>query len=287
MRRFLKWLGIALGAIASVALLATLYVYVASQLVISRSYEVPLIAFNAPSDRESAQKGARLTSVYGCNNCHGTDLTGSDMFDIPGIVHITAPNLTKVVKEYTDAELERVIRRGVKRDGTSTWIMPSAMFSRLSDEDLSAIVAYVRSFPERPGIDRLTELRVLGRIGVLQGKFLPQATQIQNLPALHDTAGPDPLAQGRYLVMTSCTECHGATLQGSDFIKAPNLAVAGAYSDGDFLRLMREGIGMGDRHLGLMGEVARARFAHFSDAEVQAIRSYLQTFAQSGTTQLP
>src|SRR6188508_645438 len=153
MRQILKWTGIVLGALAGLALLAALYVYVASQRVVSRTYDAPLTAFNAPSDRDSIHRGERLTAMYGCNNCHGASLTGSDMFDFPGIVHITAPNLTKVVKEYTDEELERVIRRGVKRDGTSTWIMPSAMFNRLTDEDLSAIVAYVRSFPERPGVD--------------------------------------------------------------------------------------------------------------------------------------
>src|SRR3954464_2973817 len=207
------------------------------------------------------------------------------MFDFPGIVHITAPNLTKVVKEYTDAELERVIRRGVKRDGTTTWIMPSAMFSRLTDDDLSAIVAYVRSFPEQPGIDRLTKLRLLGRVGVLQGKFLPQATQVESLPP-PNTSAADPLAQGRYLVMTSCTECHGATLQGSEFVNAPNLSVVAAYSDGDFTKLMREGVGLGNRNLGLMSEVAQSRFTHFTDTEVQAIRQYLSTFARSQSSQL-
>ena len=287
MRRFLKWTGIVIGALAAITLMAALYLYIASQRVISRTYDVPSIAFDAPSDRDSIRKGERLSAVYGCTNCHGTDLTGSDMFDMPGIVHITAPNLTKVVKEYTDGELERVVRHGVKHDGTSTWIMPSAMFNRLSDEDLRAIIAYVRSFPERPGVDRLTQVRLLGRIGIIQGKFLPQATQVRNLPVMADTSKPDPLARGRYLVMTSCTECHGATLQGSDFVKAPNLAVVAAYSDVDFTRLMREGVGAGNRHLGLMSEVAQARFAHFNDAEVQAIRGYLQAFASTGAAQLP
>jgi cytochrome c553 len=287
MRRFLKWTGIVLGAIAGLALLGALYFLVASQRVISRTYDVPSIAFDAPSDRDSIRKGEHLSTIYGCSNCHGADLTGSDMFDMPGIAHITAPNLTKVVKEYTDGELERVIRRGVKHDGRTTWIMPSAMFNRLSDDDLSAIIAYVRSFPERPGIDRLTEIGPLGRIGVVQGKFLPQAVQVQNLPVIADPSEEDPLARGRYLVMTSCTECHGATLQGSDFVNAPNLSVVSAYSESDFARLMSKGVGAGNRTLGLMSEVAEARFSHFTDADVQAIRGYLQTFARSGTAQLP
>lgn len=171
MKRILKWLGVAVGGIAALALCAAIYLFMATQRVIARTYDVPLSTFNAPSDRESVRKGERLATIYGCSNCHGPDLAGTDMFDKPGIAHITAPNLTEFVKDYTDAEFERLVRHGIKDDGTSAWIMPSAMFSHLTDEDLGDITAYVRSLPQTDGVERKTSLRLLGRIGILTGKF--------------------------------------------------------------------------------------------------------------------
>ena len=49
---------------------------------------------------------------------------------------IVAPNLTRIVHEYSDQELEAVIRHGVRPDGSSVVIMPSAMFANVSDEGL-------------------------------------------------------------------------------------------------------------------------------------------------------
>jgi mono/diheme cytochrome c family protein len=288
MKRILKWLSVAASVIFALGLVATLYVFVASQRVVARTYDAPLTDFNAPSDQASVRKGARLATIYGCNNCHGSAMTGTVLYDEPGIARITAPNLTAVVKEYTDAELERLVRRGVKRDGTSTWIMPAPMFSHLTDEDLGAIMAYVRSVPQSSaGVGRETTIRPLGRIGIVTGQFKPLATTIPHSPASINPDQANPLVLGKYLVMTACTECHGANLEGSAVVKAPNLLVSAAYSDDDFFRLMRTGQGLGDRKLGLMAEVGAARFASFTDGEVQAIRAYLNEFVKRGGTALP
>lgn len=287
MKRFVKWLGIAVGSLATLALCAAAYLFIASQRVVARTYEVPLSSFNAPSDRESVRKGERLAAIYGCTNCHGAELQGTNLFDKPGVVHITAPNLTHAIKNYTDAEFERLMRHGIKSDGRSAWIMPSSMFNHLSDEDLGAITAYVRSFPETDGVEPLTRIRTMGRVGILMGKFPPQADRIASLPKVPAPDPADPLSLGRYLAMSACTECHGARLEGWPLISAPNLAIAAAYSDEDFNRLMREGKGLGGRDLGLMSHVAKERFAHFTDEEIIAIRSYLDTFAKQGGTGLP
>lgn len=287
MHRFVKWLGVTIGSLAMLALCAAAYLFIASQRVVARTYDVPLSSFNAPSDREAVRKGERLAAIYGCTNCHGADLQGTDSFNKPGIVHITAPNLTQAVKNYTDAEFERLMRHGIKHDGRSTWIMPSSMFTHLSDDDLGAITAYVRSFPERKGVEPLTRVRTLGRVGILMGTFSPQADRIESLPEVPPPSDNDPLSQGRYLVMTACSECHGGRLEGWSLIGAPNLAIAAAYQDADFMKLMREGKGLGDRNLGLMSKVAQARFSHFTDEEIRAMWSYLDAFAKNGGAALP
>jgi hypothetical protein len=82
--------------------------------------------------------------------------------------------------------------------------MPSQMYAHLSDADLAAVISYVRSVPERDGIEPELILRPLARIRILTGQFAPVATQIDARP-IRDINPNDPLAHGRYLVMTACT----------------------------------------------------------------------------------
>jgi mono/diheme cytochrome c family protein len=287
MKSVLKWLGILAGTLAALILAAVAYVFVASERVVARTYDVPLTSFAASTDADAIRRGERLAAISGCNGCHGAQLQGAVMFDEPNIARFTAPNLTQLARQYSDSELERVIRHGVKPDGTSVWIMPSAMFRHFTDEDLAALVGYVRSLPERPGVGRERTLRTLGRIGIVTEKFTPVAAQAAVVVERGTPDYSDPLSHGRYLVMTACTECHGEKLQGSDFLHAPNLIVAGAYSDADFTRLMQTGVGLGDRDLGLMSEVAKSRFSNFSDTELQAIRTYLNEYVGTGGNSPP
>ena len=287
MQRFVKILVRVLNVIVGIALIAGGYVYVASERMVAKMYEAPLTTFTSPHDAGSIEQGKRLATIYGCNNCHGPLLNGTVMFDEPGIARISAPNLTRVLRDYSDAELERVVRRGVKKNGTSTWIMPSQMFSHLTDEDLGRIIAYVRSVPARDGVEAEVSMRALGRIGIVSGKFTPVAEQIVANARADSPNRADPLSHGKYLVMTACTECHGARLEGSEFVKAPSLLVAAAYSKEDFARLMRTGVGIGNRKLGLMAEMGQVRFSSFTDSEVEAVRTYLEAFVKQGGTRLP
>jgi len=287
MQRLGKLLARALGLIVAIGLIAAGYVYVASERRVATIYDVPLSRFSAPHDAASIAAGKRLATIYGCNNCHGALLNGTVMFDEPGIARISAPNLTRIIRDYSDPELERVIRRGVKKDGKSTWIMPSQMFSHLTDDDLGRIIAYIRTATPRDGVDAELSMRALGRIGIVTNKFQPVATQIATNARANTPNRRDPMSHGKYLVMTACTECHGAKLEGSEIVKAPSLLVTAAYSKEDFARLMRTGMGVGNRKLGLMTEVGQVRFSSFTDKEVEAVRTYLEAFVKQGGTRLP
>ena len=56
-----------------------------------------------------------------------------------------ASNLTRDLPKYSDAQIERVLRTGVPRDGRELWGMPSEIFQHLSAADLRALIADLRS----------------------------------------------------------------------------------------------------------------------------------------------
>src|SRR5687767_7428960 len=129
MKIILKWLAILLGTLVVVAAAGYGGVHVAAERVLKKTYDVPLTPIPVPTDSASLAEGKRLATVRGCyGGCHGSKgLEGEVFFVEPGVARLVAPNLTKVVRQYSDAELERAIRHGVQRDGRSVFAMPSDM----------------------------------------------------------------------------------------------------------------------------------------------------------------
>ena len=279
MKIVLKWLAIVLGALLLLAAVASAGVYVVSENAITKSYDRAGTAVPVPTDSASIAEGKRLARIRGCyQGCHGAKgLEGGVFFDEPGIAKITAPNLTRLVRQYSNADLERAIRHGVRRNGRPVFAMPSAMFYHLSDRDLGAILAFIRSEPQVEGPDGEMVARPIGRIGIVAGKYDPQVAQIDEREPRMVVDPADSVSLGKYLVTTVCTECHGPALRGEPGGPA-NLHVAMPnYSGADFATLMKTGTGMGKRELGLMTEVAKSRFAYFTDAEVRAVYAYLRS----------
>ena len=90
----------------------------------------------------------------------------------------------------------------------------------------------------------------------------------------------EPLALGKYLAHTTCSECHGRDLNGwGPDDPAPSLVVAKAYSPEKFAHLMKTGeiASGGKSKTGLMSEVAAYRFSVLTDAEVVALKLYLDS----------
>lgn len=281
MRRILRWLGIGLGAVIVLAFGAAAFIYVRSEQIVRRTYDFAPYAIALPKDSFALSEGQRLATIRGCyDGCHGDQFSGGVFIDEPMLARLVAPNLTQVAARYTDAELELVIRQGVRPNRRSTLGMPSSMFYHLSDQDLGAIIAFLRSSPVTQGPQTEIHLGPMARLGLVLGKYNPQAGEIDHeAPRLVASDTADHLVFGKYLALTSCTECHGMDLQGEDEGLPPNLAIAASYSDDAFARLMRTGIALGDRELGLMSDVARSRFTHFTDGEIRALHDYLRTLA--------
>ncbi|MFN2317104.1 MAG: cytochrome c [Gemmatimonadales bacterium] len=277
MNRVVKWLGIVLGVLVGLLLVAAAGVYIQSHRILTRVHEVPLTDFSAPITDSIVAVGVRLGTIRGCNGCHEGDLGGGPFFDDPSVAVLPAPNLTTLLPAYSDAELYRAIRHGVARDGRGLLAMPSTMFYHLSDDDIAAIIAWARS---QPVVDReILPMRVgpMGRLGLVIGQFNTEADRIDHdAPRLAPEPG-DTVRFGAYLARTICTECHGLDLRGEG--GSPSLAMVAGFTEGQFSHLLYSGVGLGGRELGLMAGVARSRFSHMTAYEHHAVYRYLQTLA--------
>lgn len=275
-----------MGAVLGMALLGVLTVYVLIGIDRGQTFEsVAGSSVHIPSDEESINEGARLARLRGCNGgCHGRAIHGEVFFDAPDGTRVIAPNLSVAARDYSTEELERLIRHGVRRDDTSVLLaMPSQMFFNLSDSDLGMIIAFLEnhdvSDEPLPG----TRVGPLARMFFFYYKQMLGSILAADLID-HDAKRIDPTKHdgapsGLYLSMTVCTECHGDDLRGSPDGWSPTLAIVVSYSLEDFRKLMREGVPIGDRELGVMNKVALSRFTNFSDSEINNLHAYLQTLA--------
>lgn len=275
MKRFFKWLGIGMGALLGLAVLALLVLWFGGNRELKKIYDIPESHFAADPDTADLEEGWRLAQTRGCfHGCHGDKLQGEVFIGNPIFGLINAPDLTRAFSEKADADLERIIRQGVHENGRSTFLMPSASFYHLSDEDLNNIFAFIRSQEKSNG---LTPKVMPGPIALymLMTDELPVESKLiaNGAPFIEDG---DEHYFGKYVAFTVCSECHGMDFLGfADF--TPSLKAIAAYSREDFHRLMTEGIAVGDRELELMTSVAKSRFVHLTDEEEDALYAFLRT----------
>lgn len=281
MRRYLRWLGRGLGGLLVLVILFIVFVYATSGMALRRKYQADGHALVVPTDSAAIAHGARLTRILGCyGSCHG-ETGGGQLIDERFLAVGAIPDLTRLVRDYDDAQLERVIRHGIKPDGRSVLeFMPSEMFSHLSDEDLGAVIAFLRSLTPANGPPPGLHFRPLARTMMALGKIRFAAQNIEEPVTHNPPSQADAIAFGRYLALSACSECHGADLSGDNDGIPPDLRIGGAYSPGQFTRLMREGIPLDGRDLDLMKEVAIGRFSHFTDQELAALHAYVSARAR-------
>jgi mono/diheme cytochrome c family protein len=283
MRKLLRWLGYGVAGLFGLALVAALWVWFVSSRAIA-STDVPVAEPRAqPSAAQLADAG-RQARILGCVSCHGEGLRGRRMFDEDGVATIWAPNLTEVAARASDQQLAQGIRQGVGADGRPLWVMPSGLFTRLSDQEVAALIAYIRRVPRAGDSTPPVSLGPLGRLGVALGKFEPAPATLQRFRTTFPIAAGGGHEAGRRIAATVCADCHGETLAGGSAgpdVRTPDLDVAAAYDLAQFRTLMRTGVPPGGRDLGLMKTVSVQDFSHLSDEEVGQLYAYLQARAEA------
>lgn len=270
----MKWVKRVLLSLLLFLLLAVIGVYAWSGVIIHKKYEAVERNILPSSRPEVIEKGKRLAQVYGCYyGCHGDDMQGEVFFEGLVIGRIISPNLTSAVDKFTRSELEAIIRQGIRPDGTSVMAMPSASFATMTDSDLSAILAFIASYPKQDQDLGYSTFGLMPRAMLVIGEFTPAAAEVKGQPAQPGEL-QTPEAQGEYLAVNACSECHGMEFEGQEGFTPP-LDIAKGYSLEDFSKLMATGIGLGDRELGLMTVVAENRFKKMNEEEVEALHQFL------------
>jgi mono/diheme cytochrome c family protein len=278
MKRSLPWIAMGLASLLGLVAIAYAVAYVLSERVLRRTYTIPAVTLSIPTDPLSVAEGKRLATVRGCvGACHGKEGQGRALLDELMIARVVAPNLTAAVRIYSDAELAVIIRNGVRPDGRSMVIMPSAAFVGLTDGDLGRIIAFLKSLPAASGPGPSVSIGPFGRVGLAVGRFKVEAQLIaEAIPPPEATS--EEGANGRYLARTICAHCHGTNLRGVSVPNpSPSLQVVAAYSPEAFTQLMRTGVALGGRNLETMSPWARKLLSQLTDAEIAALYSYLHS----------
>jgi mono/diheme cytochrome c family protein len=182
----------------------------------------------APSTPEAIARGKKLASLL-CNDCHQSDathrLTGKHITDLPAVFgDIYSRNITqhptRGIGRWSDGELVYFLRTGLRPDGeyVPPWMVK---FPNVSDDDLLAIVAFLRSDDplvaasgaQPPGVTKPSLLsKALARTTF--GPLPYPAKKIEAPPA------SDRVATGRYLTFTyDCYACHSADFKSNDVLE--------------------------------------------------------------------
>jgi hypothetical protein len=168
---FLKWAGVFITGLLTLIPAALLILALIGFSMLNTRYDNPIANIQVTGTAEQLARGEKL--AYICSNCHTPGnqlpLSGSNFvakFDFPPLGTLYAPNLTPSgnIKDWTDGEVIRAIREGVHKTGRSLLIMPSGNYRNMSDEDVQALVAYLRSQPGTGSPTPSNQFNLLGAV---------------------------------------------------------------------------------------------------------------------------
>lgn len=306
MKRFLKITGLVLGIIFVIIAITAGYINFAP---------APTYPYNPPKvypidmSPEQIAEGARIAQTM-CVQCHKSPdgkLGGARMDDAAQFGDIHSPNITQDPKygitEYTPAELAYLLRTGMKKNGEyAPPYMPK--FPNLSDKDLSAIIAFLKS--DNPLVQPSQQPTKKPKLSFFS-KFLLRVA-FKPLPYPNqEIYAPDPsdrIAYGQYLATAKfdCYSCHSKSFESinplipensegfmaggnklyrrnGDVVLSPNLTMdrktgLGNWTRQDFITAVKTG----KRPFGEQSTAyPMSPFYALTDQEVSDIWDYLQT----------
>lgn len=268
---------------------------------------VPPLPADAPPE---VVAGARLYLTAGCVGCHSPPFTGATHLagdrDLPttfGVFYSPniSPHPTDGIGGWTEEDFFKAMRRGIAPDGHRYWpTFPYMAYTKMADEDIRSLWAYLRSQPAVEGTPREREMSpgygLPGMLGMWRllafrsGEYKPdkRLTDVQN--------------RGAYLVQAVgyCDQCHtprgrtgllkkrhymaGGANPGKSEVH-PNLTPdmengLGEWSVEDIVRFLSTGDkpdGTRADHEQVMEEKIADSYRWFSEADKVAIAEYLKS----------
>jgi len=290
MKKVLKWIGIVLGSLVALLLIAVLTLYFIGNASLTKVYDFPPSNIAIPSDAESIAFGKHRAETL-CESCHGKDLSGGQFFEDKMMGLLDAANLTSgeggVGREFTsDEDYVRAIRHGIDPQGKPIFMPAVTSTSQLSDQDLGAIIAYLKTIPAVDHVTREKNLKPLAKILMGAGMF-PKLPASVVSHEVHVTAPERGVSAdyGSYLVSTNdCRECHGQEMAGAEYpdptiyLITPNLTPGGEvgfWTEEGFINTIRTGVNPGGHQLS--EHMPWETYKLFKDDELKAIYMYLQS----------
>lgn len=277
-------------------------------LILALMRAVTAMSANLPTAQERLARGKYLVEgPVACGHCHtpktaagvpiaSAYLSGAFVIEAKG-VKVYAPNITvdpqTGIGKWSDAEIVRAIREGIRPDGSIMGaLMPSAFYRGMTDTDVSSIVAYLRATkPIRNAVSR---------------SHLPAPRATAPAVAVADLLGTpsrdSSLRHATYVAVTlaHCIGCHTPRVDGQrDFSRTgaggelfPDMfglgftAVAanitsdpvfglGAWTDEEIKRAITEGVGRGGR--ALLPVMPFQNYRNMTRDDLAAIVAYLRS----------
>jgi hypothetical protein len=251
-----------------------------------------------------AERGRALVEgIAACGNCHtptgpqgdlpGMYLAGGMLLEEPGVFSVYPANITPDretgIGNWTDAQVIRAIREGVRPDGRLLGpIMPIGLYRGISDQDAAAMVAYLRTVPPvRNPVPPSTYSFPVPSYG----------------PPLGVVAGPadNAVARGAYMAgpLGHCIECHSPPdpaggrdwsrtgwggspiLMPDGYVVPPELTPSnlGIWSDAEIARAITQGISRDGRVL--RPPMGFSYYAKIPPAQLAELIGYLRSLPPS------
>jgi mono/diheme cytochrome c family protein len=284
---FSKWGGSILSGLFSVLVGLVSILTVIGLVKAYSPRTAPIPELQVAGTPEQIQRGEHIADAF-CTSCHSVSkelpLTGGidigEDFPMP-LGAFVSTNLTPAgpLKDWSDGEIFRAIRNGVDRDGRWLLVMSNFRGRNLSDEDLQAVIAYLRNqpavvneTPNPPDQPSLLGLTLLGAGMLPAGQ--PPITGVIAAPPKGAT-----LEYGKYIVSyQDCRDCHSEDLLGGKEGQlapiGPNLKVAKGWTQEQFIATLRTGVDPSGHELDA-AKMPWKSIGRMDDEELTAIYLYL------------
>ena len=291
MKKVLKWIGIILGLLVGLVVLAFGVVYAITEARLNKTYTIQVEPVSIPTNAAAIERGQHVAVIRLCIDCHGANLAGRVFLDNPVIGRIVTTNLTSgnggVGSVLSDADWVQAIRHGVRPDGKPLLIMPAGEYYYLSDADLGAVIAYVKSLPP---VDNELQANKIGPLFRVAMTFM----DVVIIPAeVIDQTAPRPISPevgatvqyGKYLALI-CTSCHGPGFSGgpipmvpSEWPPALNLTPGGelqGWTEEMFINSLRKGVAPSGHQFNNL-YMPRKLLGQMTDDELKAVFLFLRS----------